>query len=179
MQATAEDRADGPQIDIREAKAADVPFIFSGWLKSYRFGYLPQGVPNGTFFDLHHRLVSHLLRRATVLVATAEDDPDHLLGFVAAEMYGQDVLILHYIYVKEGTHTLPLRGQGIASALMARLRQIEPFTAVVMTHMSRKMKAWARREGWVYNPYFLFSGLPSDWTEEKFERRPLRARPRR
>lgn len=97
-------------ISIRQGVVDDAAFIFSTWLRSYAgSSYFARKIPRKTFFAYHHQIIERIIaRNATVLVATPEDDPSTILGYLVHE--GP---VLHYIYTKG-----PFRRLGIASRLI-------------------------------------------------------------
>ena len=56
-------------IELRRARKSDIPFITSSWLKSNRYGYLPQSIPNTVYYHQHHKILEEVIPRSVVLVA--------------------------------------------------------------------------------------------------------------
>lgn len=123
-------------IAIRRARAYDVPFIFSSWLRSYK-ACRDRHVAQAVYFKEHHKLIDALLRDATVLVATPQDDPDTILGW---SVKSGDTL--HYVYVKEAFRRL-----GIGKALVGEFDQ--------HSHLTPYFVKWLEHTKYIsiYNPY--------------------------
>lgn len=161
------------QLAIRTPNSRDIEFITNSWLQSFRDGYFVGSVPNRVYFNQHHKILEKLLPRSICIVACNADDPDHIYGWVCAEVVDQH-LILHYIYVKDS-----LRRFGIAKRMIQKLLKDLPVAQnrIVTTHQTQKSKTLIK--GWkswdlkpaierygiefLYNPYFLFYSLPAGW----------------
>ncbi len=157
-------------IVVRLARKKDIAFITSSWLKSYRDSEAVRGVPNGTFYRLHHKVLETIIPRSIVAVAVAQDDPDQIIGWVCAER-NDSYLTIHYVYVK-----YMFRRHGVAKKLIQLLKDSEGVEALVCTHrtymVGKKEKdapSILERHGIVYNPYILFMSLPERWYAEASE----------
>lgn len=160
---------DQAEVMVRPAVAGDLPFIFSGWLRSYRVGDLCAGVGNDRYFEAHHKIVALLLQRSTVLVACDAQNPHGVfLGFTCAEMLPGGERLLHYVYVKED-----FWGHGVARMLLDALEEREPAERVTCTHRTRRGKGLIRAKGWTYDPYALLATLPAHWDTSVGQPRPL------
>lgn len=139
---------------IREVEEADVPFIFSSWLKSYREAYAVRFISNTVYYAQHHAAIERVLRRAGsfVLVCCDKDDPSQIFGYAVCEKTTSGG-VFHWVYCKH-----PFRGFGIARAL-------EQTAAALMegpisyTHCTRAMESISKRRDWVYQPYLFWSNV--------------------
>jgi len=87
-------------VTVRDALPEDDAFIFGTWLRSYRHGSLfARRLTNDVFFANHHPIVADILKRGTVQVATLEDDPGVIIGYLVTEKQA-DAWVLHFAYVK-------------------------------------------------------------------------------
>ena len=154
--------SDEAEIAIRDAVPEDLPFIWSGWGRSYRIGDLCQGVGNDDYFEAHRQVINILLARCTVLVACDSRFPSVLVGFTCAEALNDGTRLLHYIYVKEDFRKDENRGY-ISRMLTEALDAIEPAERVVCTHRTRRAKKVMAKNGWGYDPYMLWTSLPEGW----------------
>ena len=148
-------------IQIRKAQKSDIPFITSSWLRSNRDGFMVRSVPNTVYYYKHHKILESLLPRGIVIVACNEEDPDQILGWCCAEVL-DTALVIHYIYIKQ-----PFRRFGIASRMIALLKQTEQPPAIMVTHSNPMVRPLIKERKWVYNPYLLFSSLPEDWASDE------------
>lgn len=149
------------EIVLRKATRADIQFITSGWLKSFRNAPFVRGVPNSVYYYYHHKILEELLPRSQVMVACNEADPNQLLGFVCAEVLDNSVLVLHYVYVKQ-----LLRKQGIAKFMVDTLKSdlsIATVQYTAKTYAVIDMEERLKAAGMVYNPYLLYTKLPDGW----------------
>ena len=150
-------------IQVRKAGRADIPFITSSWLRSFRDGYLVRSIPNTVYYYQHHKILEALLPRSVVLIACNEENPDQILGWICAEVV-DTALVIHYMYVKQ-----PFRKFGIAKRLVGILEESESPPAVMVTHSTPISRPIIKDKGWVYNPYLLFATLPADWNHDEEE----------
>lgn len=150
-----------PVLLRRADPKSDIPFVTNSWLKSYRDAFAVAGIPNRLYYYYHHKVLEHLLPRSVVVVACSEDDSDQILGWIAAEMLENQVLVIHYCYVKS-----TFRGLGIASMLVDTLLKSEAPSAVMYTHRTKSSSAIERTKEWVYHPYLVWLSLPEGWESE-------------
>lgn len=97
-------------LKVTEATPKHFDFIYATWLKSFRYGsYFAKKIKNEIFFKHHHIVVENILshKDTSVLVASIEDDPDLILGYLVMAPK-----IIHYIYVKD-----TFRNFGVARSL--------------------------------------------------------------
>ena len=145
-------------VQIREYRASDVVFIANSWLKSLRSSLAYSGVPNDIYYQMHHRLLEHLIPRSTVLVLCNMEDPDQIVAWACMERE-PDIFLLHYVYVKHS-----LRKNGFMSLLLREALSREDVKFKFCTHMTPAFDALRpRHRGWIYNPYALYTRLPGDW----------------
>jgi len=144
---------DPSQVARRQLQEADLNFIWSSWLKSYRSSDFSTSISNDVYFTFHQALINHILlnptNSATVLV-----DPEHedeILGYI---VYCTTRPIIHYVYVKNS-----YRGRGIGMYLFQGIAkhyeqiQGKKKFKIETTH---KPKNWAKAKkdlSLVYNPY--------------------------
>ena len=137
-------------IRIRKATEADVPFIFSSWLKSVRNSGYSYGVPNAVFFSEHHKVIERLLKTCDVYVACSETDVADIYGYICAEKV-DGLLVIHFVYVK---HTY--RRLGIGAMLLNTLEH-NPTSAALYTHMTKTGKLLEAKYNLVYSPYIALT----------------------
>lgn len=147
-------------VVLRAAGKADIPFITSSWLKSYRDSAAVKGVPNTIYYASHHRVLEHLIPRSTVLVAANPDATEQILGWICAELVN-GAFVLHFLYVKN-----VFRRFGLAQKLVASLEEVEKPVAHFFTHRTRSMTRWEQGRRWIYNPYYVWKTLPEGWDSD-------------
>lgn len=102
---------------------AYAPVVFSGWLKSLRFGNdFYRLVEQGSYFKTYHRYIQSLLERpeTEVRLAVLTDDDDVVLGFSVSRG-----TVLDYVYVNKDYRRL-----GIG-------RNLVPAGIETITHLTR------------------------------------------
>ena len=145
----------GPEIRIRPAIIADIPFIFNSWLKSYRDSPSVRNIPNSIYFEAQHKLIEGVLGSPTlnIWVACQHDKEEQIFGYLVAEKMAED-MVIHFAYVK-----FPERGKGIARALEKKVIEMEPervwFTAQNKSIESKLLK----ERKYHFNPYLFWSKL--------------------
>lgn len=149
-------RQDVP-IQLRPANQEDVPFIFSSWLKSYKYAPWCRNLTNTVYYAEHHKVIERLLKTNDVIIACNPEDPSQIYGFVCAGTV-DGIFCLHYMYVKQS-----FRGLGIGKTLLNAF-QHDPSTAAVYTHHTRIAEKQAAKYNFVYHPYILINNqeVPSD-----------------
>ncbi len=150
------------KVTVRNAVKSDIPCITSNWLKSFRKGDMNRGVGNDLYYKWHHKVVDELLDRSHVIMLCDAGNPDHIIGWVCAEVSDQAVIV-HYVYVKY-TH----RKNGFARALVNVLLESEKPAMVLYTHKTGGCRFALEHleldKEWVYNPYWLMASLRPGWS---------------
>lgn len=140
----------------------DIPFIQSSWGKSYyQEGFGNTLFRAEEFHGFHRPLRESVLNKpnATVIVCSAKDDPNFILGFSIVEKpINNPLLILHYIYVKYS-----FRGEGIGRELFEKSVVMRPVLYTHETKKSSQIMEKAHRKGkkdferFIYSPH-VFKG---------------------
>lgn len=102
------------EIVFRTATADDKDFVFSTWLKSYKYSsYFAQRIKKYYFFKYHQKVLDAIWERETshCLIACLKEDESVILGYIVVERFEKP--ILHFIYVKSN-----FRNFGIAKSLI-------------------------------------------------------------
>lgn len=136
-------------IRFRNPKASDRALILNAWLKSYRKAFAAEGISNTIYYAEHHEVARSILERGCVVVACDDTNPDVIIGFIAAEVV-DEALVIHYLYVKNS-----FRGFGIGKLLYETVRAQENPEIVYCTHMTDQVAKPAKRREVIYNPYLL------------------------
>jgi hypothetical protein len=134
-------------IEIREANLDDLPFIYSTWLRSYRYAsQFAKKLSNAIFYEMHHKVIDGFISRGgRVSVAHPVGEPGVILGYICVEA---NQPLIQYVYVKKSFRKL-----GIAKSLYNA--QKIPSEAI-FTH-------WTSDTDWIikkintltYNPYLI------------------------
>ena len=133
---------------VRPAIGADLNFIFSSWLKSYRNSDWAKPMHNNVYYTAHHALIEDLLTHSQVYVACSVANQADIFGWAVAQRI-KGIFTVHYVYVK---HTF--RQMGIANLLMKCFDRAED-EASCYTHHTHLAKKLASPRGFLYNPYLL------------------------
>lgn len=164
MSRTSNEEVAQTPVDIRTANAADVPWIYSSWLKSFREHGSGIGRINKESFFQHHRaLMLQVTSRSGVvtLVACPSENTEQILGWLCGEKMPNGRVVLHYGHVKSER-----RRQGVMRALVEAF-DVTRTTPVFYTHHT---KVWWRDQhntpkaapladivpaSWNFNPYLF------------------------
>lgn len=151
-------------IDIRPATGADVPWIYSSWMKSFREHGSGVGRISRDVYRVHHRLA---MERVTskdgvlTIVACNPEDNAQIFGWLCGEVdTTKRRAVLYYGHVKSER-----RRQGIMRALCAALG-VELGMEVHYAHHTKvswlengKLQSLPLGDivppGWIYNPYLF------------------------
>ena len=141
-------------LKIRAIREGDAPFIFNSWLRSYRESPAVVAVPNGIFYEQHHKVISRILESSysQVLVACDAEDDDKLYGYVVGEFL-PGVNIIHWVYCKQ-----ECRREGIGGQLVAEI-MVGSELPVQYSHFTRFIKKINTKIHMTYNPYAAFGEL--------------------
>lgn len=130
---------------IREMRPIDEDFVYDSWLRSVR-------CPTRTVTDMSRFLIDHLKMLGNIKIYCADDDQDHIIGWMA---YGkiEDTPLLHYMFVKKD-----FRENGVGTEL---LRSVYPEkeTCVFCSYWSFHMQEMNARKKW--NVKFVSNLLPA------------------
>lgn len=102
-------------VNIRTWNKSDLNFILSTWLRSFRHSSpMTKHLGSDIYYAFHEKVLKHTLAKSntTVLIATPENDPEVILGYMVVELTTDP--IIHFTYVKKA-----FRRFGIAKSLLA------------------------------------------------------------
>lgn len=134
---------------IRDAHPADIAFIYSTWLRSYRNDSLiGLSVKKSIFFETYRLVLDQILAKNTtkVLVACLPEDDSVILGYLVADPTEK---VLHYIFVKDA-----FRRFHIAQTLYDKVFSEMGEGVVSITHSTHHVKNFI--EKFTYNPFLLY-----------------------
>lgn len=118
----------------------DAPFVFSGWVESFRSAHAAGPIPSDMYRTLYREILRRVLDRSRVVVAYNLDRPTQLFGFAVRDREDdQERPVLHYVFVKQF-----FRRNGVARYLVQELgiSTRDPF---VYTFKSQAAKTIARK----------------------------------
>lgn len=134
--------------DIRDATETDLPFIYSTWLKSYRYDSLiGKGCRNTIFYSHYTKIIDHILTGSEVKVIMAAhlEDPKVTFGYLVYEPH-----IVHYVFVKE-----EFRKHGIAKCLYSSIGGLQ--SHYIFTHKTFSVMPITKAHNeLIFNPFLLF-----------------------
>jgi GNAT superfamily N-acetyltransferase len=138
-------------IKIREVMHGDEAFIFSSWIKSYRDSIKELGIlrpirPDIYYSGQHIKIEEIIKRGATILIASEEEDPTQIYGWVCFEGMPPDA-ILHFVYVKAN-----FRRMGLGSTLINEAIKGSP---AFFTHDSIYADYFKGKLPLTYNPFLV------------------------
>lgn len=118
---------------LRPYVLEDRPFIDSSWASSYYSACHIKDLLSPTdFHNFHREIRERFFKRpmGTVIVACDQDDPFHILAWIALEVL-PNCTLLHYVYVKSAYR----KEHGVFRDLLTKTI---PKGDVVYTHMTHK-----------------------------------------
>ena len=130
---------------IRKIKPLDHDFIYHSWLHSVK-------CPTKAVTGMTRCLIDDLVRQDAIQVWCPDDDPDHIIGWMAHGTL-EETPLLHFIFVKKN-----FRKNGVARDL---LRKIYPDvgSAIFCTFWSWHMQKMGAKEKW--NARYVGNLLPT------------------
>tara|TARA_Y100001938_G_C8079006_1_gene427906 strand:- start:1312 stop:1761 length:450 start_codon:yes stop_codon:yes gene_type:complete len=130
---------------IRDIQPIDEDFVYHSWLRSVK-------CPTRMVQDMTRRVIDHVVERRDVEIFCPDDDPDHIIGWLA---HGQleDTNLIHFMFVKKD-----FRKNGIANDLV---RHVYPdlTSALFCTYWSFHMQELNARRKW--GAKFISNLLPT------------------
>ena len=136
------------EVEVRLAYLEDVPFIFSTWLKSYRYAStFARKISNDIYYKRHHLVIDLILKRAgsTVLVAHPVGEPNVILGYLVTERQPDGEDVIHFTYIKKS-----FRQMGVARALWKGLDAEKNY---LFTHYTADADWITKKYNLTYDPY--------------------------
>lgn len=137
---------------IRSVSSKDIPFIYSSWLKSYKFGSdSMKNMRSSVFFENYREILDIILTKSEILIACLKEDEDVILGYICYE----PTAIVHYCFIKEA-----FRNLGIASDLYRLTDLHNRYITTVYTHDTKQLKTLINNKDkykdFLYNPLLLY-----------------------
>ena len=140
-------------VKYRDMIEADIPYIKSTFLQSFRKSPSTKYTSNTTYFGFFSPLFDHLLDKAGVIVKLAvnPEDVNHIYAWCVYEIVGP-TQVLHYVYTK-----FAYRNFDIATSLLfaAEFKLHEPFFYTLFSRDAYKLRK--KYENAVHNPFILLS----------------------
>jgi hypothetical protein len=132
---------------IREVTNDDLPFVYSTWLRSYRYNsQFARKLTNKVYYEWHHKAIERILARgATCSIICDEHDRNVVFGYLVWELAGPHAII-HFAYVKKAFRNL---------GLMNQLLQASGKTFNMFSHYTEFCDEYAKRHELVYCPYVI------------------------
>ncbi len=130
-------------LKLRKANPSDHNLIFKTWLRSYAGSTFANDIDASVYFSEHNELIKKVLFRVDVVCAVSEDDETQVIGWMACEFNGLD--ILHYMAVKKLYWKM-----GVGRMLIQELKP-----SFIYTHNTELFqKSFAGKN--IYNPYLFY-----------------------
>lgn len=130
---------------LRNACERDIPFIYSTWASSYRYGSpLGKSCRNKIFFPYFNRVIDWILMRdqCKIRVACSKEDANIIFGYIVFEPN-----IIHYAFTSE-----LLRRFGIFNSLLREIKDPMYFTLKTFS-ITEIIKKYPDL---IFNPFLLY-----------------------
>jgi ribosomal protein S18 acetylase RimI-like enzyme len=138
------------QLCLRPAQNSDASFIFNSWLRSHETSPFARFIPKKVYYEFQKDIVQKILDQSLVLIAAANDDSDHILGYLVYSITDEK-LYVHYSYVKQ-----VYRQMGIATSMFKRLFDgLGDDQIAIATHATTYYPYLSRKFKMIYNPYLI------------------------
>ncbi len=141
-----------PAFVMRDMLLTDLNRILSDWLTHYRPRMLR--VPKDVYSVGMQKRIARHAKRNKILLAV-DPDPEALpnkrdiLGWICFKPWADDVILVHYMYVR-----CECRDQGLGRALLAAAGW-RPGMWILSGHDCALPRALRRRYGFSHNPFLL------------------------
>lgn len=140
---------------LRNARKSDLDFIYATWLNSFHYDSWTKSIRKSIFFDHYSKVITNLIKDATIIVACLKDEENVICGYIVSEKPN----LIHYLYVKE-----VFRKLGIANDLYEY--SFHKDQDIIITHKTRSVHDILRsKENIKFNPFLLFKGVQEDGKE--------------
>lgn len=106
----------------------DTNFIRTRWIESYRNSPFARHMRAPEYYAIQNGTIEALLDVSQVTICALEDDPTYIIGFAVHATSPHDLLIVHYLYVRE-----EMLGQGFARIIF---NAIHPTTPTACSHIT-------------------------------------------
>lgn len=138
------------EITIRPFVESDSPYIYSTWLKHYKYSSeFAMRIPAHTFYEMHKQIIERIINRKStqIKIASLKEDKEIIVGYLVTETYKAPSPLLHWIYTKR-----TFRNMGIARHMLDTV----DLSSSPFTHFTKDM-SWLMKKypGLNYNPYLL------------------------
>jgi hypothetical protein len=138
------------ELTIEKVDGRDLPFIYSSWLKSYKFSSsFARGISDKIFYERHHVVIERILNATTTSVFLATHKTEGcFIGYLVVQEV-PDLSIIHFAYTKGA-----FRNKGVMTALIDAWGK-NPNSASY-THRTFDAKFLTKRYPlMVYDPYLI------------------------
>lgn len=137
------------EVNIRPIEEDDYAFVYSTWLRSYRFNSVfTRKLTNKVYYEWHHKAIERIFGRGGFcIIACDTSDKNVVFGYIVGERTSSGDII-HFIYVKKAFRKL---------GIMAKLLDSVGFKGGLFTHYTEFCDEYLKsHEGiWTYNPYLI------------------------
>lgn len=129
-------------LEIRDARAEDMAFIFATWLRGLRYGCdWWRECDQGPYFKHYHYFLEKLLDRPgiAIKIACLKDEPDTFVSYAVYQSL-PNALSVHWVFTKKAWRKL-----GIAKRLI-------PENVTQCSHLTTVGRA-IKPATWTFNPF--------------------------
>ncbi len=135
-------------IAIRPAVSDDYGYILETWARNFHKTHPWNLIPNAMFYPSQTNLINKILATTTPIVACIEDEPNQIVGYLIAQPFRDDNLIIHYGCVKG-----IFRRLGVMKTLLETLNYQDK--NLICTHYFEMFKKLKDKYHLIYDPTLL------------------------
>ena len=115
-------------IKYRPSVHTDEAYVYRSWIRSFRESPFGRTLTDDAYNLAQQGKMEAILDVANVTIVCPDDDPDTIIAFAVHDRTEDDLLLVHYLYVRELS-----RHQGVAQKL---IQQLEPTEPIVFTDIT-------------------------------------------
>lgn len=138
-------------VTIREAYPSEVNFIYNSWIKSGYRSRVYEMIAKEIYTNAQHDVITHVLGRATVLVAQELDKPENIYAYLIYQ-WVDGVFVVHFAYTKQVFRRLGMLSSLLKAAGFDRSNSIGFYT-----HSTKSAYDLEGKLNLIYNPYLIIN----------------------
>lgn len=131
----------GPMLEQEKA------FVFRSWLRAFRGNHDVRDLDSKSYHAHMHRIVEKVMANDGIIVCRGKEDPEYLVGWLAADSMDCDTYALHAAYVRSSC-----RREGVFMSMLQhdlRRRACDPVLYVFTQRFNRWCREVLGRWGFV------------------------------
>lgn len=137
-------------VIVRPANQDDYGYLLASFTRELHKVIPYNFIPNPIFFPYYTKLLNLLLSKSQTLVACIDDNPNDIVGYLIAQPYNQDNIILHWCQTKA-----IFRRLGVAQVLLESFDHDYQKKNLVCSHYFNLFKQLKNKYNLIFDPTIL------------------------